>query len=102
MQDVPDPQIINKRDAIVNDIEVLTGAVTVTVQWEASDVARGIKPGAKVDVVGGEKSGVRFAAPVAESKGDGARHKLLLATDPAAISRLKVGDDVRVWPSKTP
>ena len=88
--------------AIVNDIEMLTGALTVTVQWEASDVARGIKPGAKVDVVGAEKSGVRFAAPVAESKGDGARHKLLLAADPATMSRLKVGDEVRVSPSKMP
>ena len=92
----------NGLPAVVNDIEVLTGAVTVTVQWEASDVARGIKPGAKVDVVGGAKAGVRFAAPVAESRGDGARHKLLLAADPAAISRLKVGDEVRVWPAKTP
>jgi len=88
--------------AIVNDIEMLSGALTVTVQWEASDVARGIKPGAKVEVVGAEKSGVRFAAPVAESKGDGARHKLLLAADPATISRLKVGDEVRVSPVKTP
>lgn len=88
--------------AIVNDIEMLSGALTVTVQWEASDVARGIKPGAKVEVVGAEKSGVRFTAPVAESKGDGARHKLLLAADPATISRLKVGDEVRVSPMKTP
>ncbi len=97
-----DRLIANGLPAIVNDIEMLTGALTVTVQWEASDVARGIKPGAKVDVVGAEKSGVRFAAPVAESKGDGARHKLLIAADPATISRLKVGDEVRVAPSKSP
>ncbi len=88
--------------AIVNDIEMLTGALTVTVQWEASDMARGIKPGAKVDVAGGEKSGIRFAAPVAESKGDGARYKLLLVADPATISRLKLGDEVRVFPAKAP
>ncbi|VTT99460.1 Uncharacterized protein OS=Blastopirellula marina DSM 3645 GN=DSM3645_04345 PE=4 SV=1 [Gemmataceae bacterium] len=86
--------------AVVNDVEVLTGAVTVSVQWEATDLARGIKPGASVEVVGGDKGGLKFAAPVAESKGDGTRHKLLLTADPAAIARLKIGDGVRVFPAK--
>lgn len=86
--------------AVVNDVEMLSGALTVSVQWEASDVARGIKPGTKVDVVGGDKGGLKFAAPVAESKGDGTRHKLLLAADPAAIARLKIGDEIRVFPAK--
>ena len=86
--------------AVVNDVEMLTGAVTVSVQWEATDLARGIKPGASVEVVGGDKGGLKFAAPVAESKGDGTRHKLLLIADPAAIARLKIGDGVRVFPAK--
>jgi hypothetical protein len=86
--------------AVVNDVEMLSGALTVSVQWEAADVARGIKPGAKVGVVAGDKTELKFAAPVAESKGDGTRHKLLLVADPAAVARLKIGDEVRVFPAK--
>ena len=85
--------------AVVNDTDVLTGAVQVTVQWNSSDPARKIQPGDAVTLTG---PGVTFTAPVAESKGDGARHKLLLAADPAAMSRLRAGEDVRVSPAKAP
>ncbi len=87
--------------AIVNDLDVLTGAVTVSIQWEASDVARAVKPGAKAAVhhrMG--KKDVKFDAPVFESRADGVRHKLGLAADPAAMISLRVGDEVRVFPSE--
>jgi hypothetical protein len=85
--------------AIVNDLDVLTGAVQVTVQWSASDLAKSIKPEDKVMLV---REGVKLTAPVSESRGDGARHKLLLAADPATMIHLRTGDEVRVLPFKTP
>jgi hypothetical protein len=41
---------------------------------------------------------VKLTLPVSESREDGLRHKLLLAADPAAMSRLRIGDEVRVFP----
>jgi len=87
--------------AVVNDVDVLTGAILVSVQWEASDLAKAVKPGSKVTLLrAGEGPEVRFEAPVAESRPDGVRHKLLLAADPASMVRLRVGDEVRVFPAK--
>lgn len=82
--------------AVVNDLDVLTGAVQVSVQWAASDVAKGIKPGESVELTRPGEKPLRFSAPVSESKADGVRHKLLLAADPAAMTRLKIGDEVRI------
>ncbi len=89
--------------AVVNDLDVLTGAVHVSVQWAASDAAKAIKPGEKLTL---ERSGgtpaVKFTAPTSESRADGVRHKLLLAAEPAAMVHLRIGDDVRVQLAKAP
>jgi hypothetical protein len=87
-------------DAVVNDLDVLTGAVLVSVQWDASDAAGAVRPGDQVELIQESKDAVRFAAPVSESRADGARHKLLLAANPADMVRLHFGDAVRVLPKK--
>ncbi len=86
--------------AVVNDVDVLTGAVHATVQWEAADEAKGIKPGSAVEVVrpNGKEPPKKFTAPVVENKPAGEREQLLLAADPAAAAALRVGDEVRVFP----
>jgi Glycosyl hydrolases family 2/Glycosyl hydrolases family 2, sugar binding domain/Glycosyl hydrolases family 2, TIM barrel domain len=115
----------NGLPAVVNDIDLLTGAVHATVQWEAGDEARTLKPGSALEVLWwghapprlgtgaieqkpvsspeivrtyGKKLIKKFTAPLVESKAEGARQQLLLAADPAAISTLHVGDEVRVFP----
>jgi hypothetical protein len=87
-------------DAVVNDLDVLTGAVLVSVQWGASDAAGAVKPGDQVELIREGKETVRFTAPVSESRADGVRHKLLLAANPADMVRLRLGDSVRVAPKK--
>jgi hypothetical protein len=87
-------------DAVVNDLDVLTGAVQVTVQWDASEAARDVKPGDRVELIQEGKDAVRFTAPASESRADGSRHKLLLAADPAMMVRLHIGDSVRILPKK--
>jgi hypothetical protein len=87
-------------DALVSDLDVLTGAVLVSVQWDASDAAAAVKPGDQVELAQEGKDVVRFAAPVSESRAEGMRHKLLLAANPADMVRLRVGDVVRVLPKK--
>lgn len=84
--------------AVVNDAEMLTGALLVSVQWSASETARSIKPGDTLTLSG--PNGLKLSAPVAESRGDGVRHKLLLAAHPADMARLRIGDDVRVISAK--
>jgi hypothetical protein len=86
--------------AVINDIDVLTGAVHATVQWEAADQARAIKPGSSVEVArpGGGEAAKRFTAPVVDNKPAGVREQLLLGADPAMASTLHVGDEVRVFP----
>jgi hypothetical protein len=89
--------------AVVNDLDVLTGSVLVTVQWQASAAAKDVKAGDRVTLSRpGGKPAVKFEAPVAESRPDGVRHKLQLAADPAAIVSLRIGDEVRVFPAKAP
>jgi hypothetical protein len=90
----------NGLPAVVNDVDVLTGAVHATVQWEAADAAQAIKPGSAVEVArpNGKAGAVKFTAPVVENKPAGEREQLLLAADPAAVSTLRVGDEVRVFP----
>ena len=76
--------------AVVNDVDVLTGAVHATVQWEAADEAKGISLGSAVEVVRpGGKEAKRFTAPVVENKPAGVREQLLLAADPAAAARAR-------------
>ncbi len=85
--------------AVVNDLDVLTGAVQLSVQWAASEAARRVKAGDRVTVARPGDAAVKLTAPVSESRADGVRHKLLLAADPAAMSRLRIGDEVRVFPT---
>src|SRR5262249_17957422 len=48
--------------AMVNDLDVLTGAVQVTVQWEASEQARELKAGDRVELTRATgKPAVKFA-----------------------------------------
>ena len=85
--------------AVVNDVDVLTGAVHATVQWEAADEARAIKPGS-VEIVrfDGRQPVKEFTTLVVENKPAGEREQLVLSADPAAVSTLRVGDEVRVFP----
>jgi hypothetical protein len=87
-------------DAVVNDLDVLTGTVLVSVQWDASGAADAVKLGDQIELIQEGKDAVRFAAPVSESRADGMRHKLLLAANPADMVRLRIGDSVRVLPKK--
>jgi hypothetical protein len=84
--------------AVVNEIDVLKGSVRVTVQWEAADAAKAIKPGSSVVVLRSGKDAKRFEAPVVENTPDEVREKLLLAPEPGAAAGLRVGDEVRVSP----
>jgi hypothetical protein len=59
-----------------------------------------VKPGDEIELIQEGKDAVRFAAPASESRADGARHKLLLAANPAEMVRLRIGDSVRVLPKK--
>jgi hypothetical protein len=83
---------------VVNDLDVLTGAVQLSVQWAASEPARQVRLGDRITVVRPGEATVKLTVPVSESRADGLRHKLLLAADPAAMSRLRIGDEVRVFP----
>ncbi len=88
-------------NAMVNDLDVLTGAVQITVQWDASEAAAAVKPGDPVELIQEAGDKVRFTGwPASDSRPDGSRHKLLLAADPAATVRLRIGDVVRVLPKK--
>jgi hypothetical protein len=84
--------------AVVNDLDVLTGAVQLSVQWAASEPARQVRVGDRITVARPGDAAVKLTAPVSESRADGVRHKLLLVADPAAMSRLRIGDEVRVFP----
>jgi hypothetical protein len=85
--------------AVVNDLEVLTGAVTISTQWTAEDLARKIKAGDRLSLkLLDSDRRVLFEAPVAEAKGDGVHQRILLAADPATMVRLRIGDEVRALP----
>jgi hypothetical protein len=87
--------------AVVTDLDPLTGAVGASVQWEAGEEAKALKAGDRVTVSRPDgQTVVKFEAPVAESRGDGVRHKLLLAAESSAMIHLRVGDEVRVFPAK--
>jgi hypothetical protein len=81
--------------AVVNDLDVLTGAVTISTQWTAEDLARKIKAGDRLKLLDSDRR-VLFEAPVAESRGEGVHQRILLAADPATMIRLRIGDEVRV------
>ena len=83
--------------AVVNDLDVLTGAVTISTQWTAEDLARKIKAGDSLKLLDSDRR-VLFEAPVAESRGEGVHQRILLAADPATMIRLRIGDEVRVLP----
>jgi hypothetical protein len=67
------------------------------IQWAASEPARQVKVGDRITMARPGDTAVKFVSSVSESRADGVRHKLLLAADPAAMSRLRIGDEVRVF-----
>ena len=83
--------------AVVNDLDVLTGAVTISTQWTAEDLARKVKAGDRLKLLDSDRR-VLFEAPVAEFTGEGVHQRILLAADPATMIRLRIGDEVRVLP----
>ena len=82
--------------AVVNDIDLLNGAVRATVQWEAAEEARALRPGGEVELT--RPHGKKVAATVVENKAEGSRERLLLSLDPAEACPVHVGDEVRVFP----
>ena len=86
---------------IINDIDLLTGAVQTTVQWEATDEARTLRQGGLVEFTRphAKDPAKKVTATIVETRADGPREKVLLSVDPADASSLRVGDEVRVFPT---
>jgi hypothetical protein len=82
--------------AYVNDLEVVSGSLVVSVAWSGSDRAKELKPGAVVSVVptGGGKL---FAAAVSSTEQVDTRQRLQLVVNARVASRLAYGDPLRVF-----
>ena len=88
--------------AYVNDLEVLTGAQTVTVAWSSAARAKELKPGDLVSVapVDGTKA---FGAAIALSQPVDSRQRLQLVINARVASRLSYGQSLRLFlPGKGP
>ena len=88
--------------AYVNDLEVLTGALTATVAWSSAARARELKPGDLLTVTPG--AGTRpFGAAVSSSQAVDSRQRLQLVINARVASRLAYGQSLRVFlPGKGP
>jgi len=82
--------------AYVTDVEVLSGAVQVTVAWSASDRAKkDLKPGATVAVVPSE--GKPFAAAVCSLQAVDSRQRASMAISAWVAGRLAPGQSLRIF-----
>jgi hypothetical protein len=82
--------------AYVTDVEVLTGALQLTVAWSASDRAKkDLKPGATVAVVPSE--GKPFAAAVCSLQGVDSRQRVSMAIGAWVAGRLAPGQSLRIF-----
>ncbi len=88
--------------AYVNDLEVLTGALTATVAWSSAARARELKPGDLVAVT--PTDGTRsFGAAVSSSQSVDSRQRLQLVINARVASRLSYGQSLRIFlPGKGP
>lgn len=82
--------------AYVNDLEVLTGALTVTVAWSSAARAREVKPGDLVSVTPVDGTGP-FAAAVVTSQPADSRQRLQLVINARVASRLACGQSLRLF-----
>lgn len=88
--------------AYVNDLEVLTGALTATVAWSSAARAKEFKSGDVVTVTPADGT-KPFGAAVSSSQAVDSRQRLQLVINARVASRLSYGQSLRVFlPGKGP
>jgi hypothetical protein len=80
----------------VNDVEVLTGALTISVAWSGADRAKTLKPGDAITLTP-THGGREFAGGVVSNERTDARQRLRLAINSRVASRLQIGQSLRVF-----
>lgn len=82
--------------AYVNDLEVLSGALTATVAWSSSARAKDLKPGDVVAVTPADGT-KPFGAAVAALQSVDSRQRLQLVINARVASRLIYGQSLRIF-----
>jgi hypothetical protein len=83
--------------AYVTDVEVLTGAATLTVAWSSAARAKQLKPGEAVAIQPGGAGGKPFAASIVEVQGVDTRARLQVVINSRVASRLAHGQPLRLF-----
>lgn len=81
--------------AYVNDLEPISGSVTISVAWSGSDRAKALKPGDVLALV--PEQGKPFGAAVASVQGVDTRQRIQLVTNARVVSRLWYGHSLRLF-----
>jgi hypothetical protein len=82
--------------AYVNDIEVLTGSLTISVAWSGADRAKTLKPGDVIALTPTDGSHA-FAGAVVSNERVDSRQKFRLAINSRVASRLGIGQSLRLF-----
>jgi hypothetical protein len=82
--------------AYVTDVDVLTGALTITVPWSSAERAKSLKPGQDVAIQPADGSKA-FAAAICEVKAIDSRARLALVVNSRVASRLGYGQICRLF-----
>jgi hypothetical protein len=82
--------------AYVTDVEVITGALTVTVAWSGAERAKAFKPNDTI-TISADGQPTPFAAAVITTQPVDTRRRLTLANNARVAARLNVGQPLRVF-----
>jgi hypothetical protein len=82
--------------AYVNDIEILTGSLTISVAWSGADRAKTLKPGDVLALAPSDGSHAFAGAVVSNERTDSRQH-LRLAINARVASRLGIGQSLRLF-----
>lgn len=80
----------------VTDVDVLTGALSITVAWSSAGRAKSLKPG-QVVAIQPTNGSTAFAAAVSEIKDVDTRARLLVVMNSRVASRLSYGQTLRLF-----
>lgn len=82
--------------AYINDVEVLTGSLMVSVAWSGSERAKTLKPGDVLALTPTDGTHA-FAGAVASNERVDSRQRLRLAINARVAARLTIGQSLRVF-----
>jgi hypothetical protein len=80
----------------VNDVEVLTGALTLSIAWSGSERGKAIKPGDTLAIAPAD-GGAAFGAAVVSNGQADSRRRLVVAINARVAARLAPGQSLRVF-----